>query len=70
MKHLIDLIASTFDLWVKMRWLKGIDKELRKRDKLWERYKRQRYVVNEMYKEFCKRYPDTVSKVRQNSDNP
>lgn len=69
MNHLIELIVSTFNLWVKMWWLKGIDKELRKRDKLWERYTRQRYVVNEMYKEFCKHYPDTVSKEGQSNEN-
>ncbi len=54
-----ELIKKSFDLWVKMRWLKIIEKETKKRDKLLSRYNRQKYVVSELLKEYFELYPET-----------
>lgn len=53
------LMKERFDLWVKMRWLKTIEKETDKRNKLYHKYNRQSHVVDELVKEYCKLYPDT-----------
>lgn len=58
MKHIIDLIKKEFDLWCRMRWLKTINKEIDKRDKFYEEYKRKNYVISELVKEYNKRYSD------------
>ena len=58
MKHIIDLIKNEFDLWCRMRWLKTINKEIDKRDKFYEEYKRKNYVISELVKEYNKRYSD------------
>lgn len=60
-----EMIKKSFDLWVRMRWLKIIEKETKKRDKLLSRYNRQKYVVSEMLKEYFKLYPDMLSKGEQ-----
>ena len=56
-----ELIKKSFDLWVKMRWLKMIEKETKKRDKLWSRYNRQKYVVSELLKEYFELYPEALA---------
>lgn len=56
-----ELIKKSFDLWVKMRWLKMIEKETKKRDKLWSRYNRQEYVVSELLKEYFELYPEALA---------
>lgn len=56
------LLKQTFELWVKMRWLKTIDKEIKKRRKYFFKYKRQEYVVNKLVDEYNKIYADSVIK--------
>ena len=58
MKHIIDLIKKQFDLWCRMNWLKTINREVDKRDKFYEEYKRKNYVISELVKEYNKRYSD------------
>lgn len=58
MKELKDLIKKSFALWVKMRWLKTIDKEVKKRRKYFFKYKRQEYVVNKLVEEYLALYAD------------
>lgn len=58
MAELIHLIKESFELSVKMRWLKEIEKATHKRQKLYEDYQRQGFVISELVKEFNKRYPD------------
>ena len=58
MAELIHLIKESFELSVKMRWLKEIEKAIHKRQKLYEDYQRQGFVISELVKEFNKRYPD------------
>ena len=56
------LLKQTFELWVKMWWLKTIDKEIAKRRKYFFKYKRQEYVVNKLVDEYNKIYADSVIK--------
>jgi hypothetical protein len=58
MSELKELIKKSFDLWVKMRWLKTIDKEVKKRRKYFFKYKRQEYVVNKLVEEYNNLYAD------------
>lgn len=58
MKEIKGLLKRTFELWVKMRWLKLIDKELKKRRKYFFKYKTQEYVVNKLVEEYNKLYAD------------
>lgn len=62
MKELKDLIKKSFALWVKMRWLKTIDKEVKKRRKYFFKYKRQEYVVNKLVEEYNALYADGLKK--------
>ena len=48
------LIKESFELWCEMNWLKAIDKELKKRDKCYEMYKRHDYVATELLEEYNK----------------
>lgn len=58
MSELKELIKKSFALWVKMRWLKTIDKEVKKRRKYFFKYKRQEYVVNKLVEEYNNLYDD------------
>ena len=50
------LIKEWFDLWVKMRWLKTIDKETEKFKKLNAKTNRQLHVVNSLVKRYREIY--------------
>lgn len=56
------LLKRQFELWVKMRWLKTIDKEVKKRRKYFFKYKRQEYVVNKLVEEYNNLYADSKLK--------
>lgn len=60
-----ELIKETFALWVRNLWVKEINKVMKKRDKALEEYQIHQYVVDEMYKEFCKLYPDAAEKWKE-----
>ena len=53
-----ELLKQRFELWIKMRWLKSIDKEVKKRRKYFFKYKRQEYVVDKLVDEYNKIYAD------------
>lgn len=57
---MIQLIKKQFDLWCRMRWLKGINREVKKRDKYYEQYKRHDYVANALLAEYNKIYSRTL----------
>lgn len=46
------LIKEAFELWCKKRWLKIIDKEVNKRDKCYQKYKRHDYVAKRLMDDF------------------
>jgi hypothetical protein len=62
MIELKEMIKKSFDLWVKMRWLKTIDKEVKKRRKYFFKFKRQEYVVNKLVEEYNNLYADSKFK--------
>lgn len=53
-----ELLKSSFELWVRMRWLKTIEKENRKVKKAYEKYRRHNYVAQKLLAEYIKLYPD------------
>lgn len=46
------LIKESFELWCKKRWLKLMDKEVRKRDKHYQKYKRHDYIAKRLMNDF------------------
>lgn len=56
-----DLLKKIFDLWVETNWIKTIQKEERKLERLQDAAKRQSHVVDRLRKEFLKTYPLEVS---------
>ena len=55
-----ELLKRRFELFVKMRWLKTINKETDKYKKLTEKSNRQLYVVNTLLKEYQKKYGECL----------
>ena len=49
-----ELLKRTFELFVKKRWLKTIDKECDKYKKIKSKLSRQQYVVNSLLGEYKK----------------
>jgi hypothetical protein len=56
----MNLLKKQFDLWCRMRWLKEIDREVKKRDKYYEQYKRHDYIAKGLLEEYNKLYPQTL----------
>ena len=56
------LLKKRFELFVKMRWLKTINKETDKYTKLKEKSNRQLYVVNALLKEYKEKYSEDLRK--------
>lgn len=50
------LMKETFELWSKMRWVGIINKERKKKDKLYSKYKRQEYIVSNLIEEYQRKY--------------
>lgn len=66
MAKLIRLIKESFELFVKMRWLKTISKETDKYNKIKEQLDRQRYVVNSLLEEYREIYGEDLRKEKDN----
>ena len=64
---MLKLLKQSFDLWCKMRWLKTIDKECDKYNKLKRELDRSRHVISELLKEYNKIY-GVDSKERRTED--
>jgi hypothetical protein len=60
MAKLIRLIKESFELFVKMRWLKTISKEIDKCNKIKEQLDRQRYVVSSLIEEYMEIYGEDL----------
>lgn len=54
------LLKQSFELFVKKRWLKIIDKECNKYNKLKSKLFRQQYVVNSLLAEYKKIYGEDL----------
>ncbi len=53
----MELLKRIFDLWAETNWIKTIQKERRKLERLQDATERQKYVVHKLTDEFLKRYP-------------
>lgn len=60
-----ELLKKAFELSVKSRWLKNIDKEYGKYKKLKSKLKRQQYVVNSLLAEYKKIYGEDLRKPKE-----
>lgn len=47
-----DMLKRSFEMRCRVRWLKTIDKETRKRDKHYTKYKHHEFVARELMKEY------------------
>lgn len=63
-----ELLRKRLELFIKMRWLKTIDKEVDKHKKLTEKLNRQRCVVNELLSEYFKIYGEDLRKNRESGE--
>lgn len=61
MSQLKELVKEAFELNVRMRWLKTINKAVKKRDNTLEKFKRQNYVVTKLVEEYKKIYPNDLT---------
>lgn len=68
MKELFALLKQSFELSAKMRWLKTIDKENDKYKKLIEKSNRQLYIVNELLKEYHKKYGENLRNIKKGGE--
>lgn len=57
---MVELLKQSFELCVKKRWLKIIDKECNKYNKLKSKLFRQQYVVNSLIAEYKKIYGEDL----------
>ena len=55
-----ELLKQSFELFVKNRWLKTIDKECDKYNKIKSKLSRQQYVVNSLLAEYKKKYGEDL----------
>lgn len=59
---MIELMKQRFELFVKMRWLKTIEKETDKYSKLKSKLSRQQHVVNALLAEYSNKYGESLRK--------
>ena len=64
MKELKKLIKESFDLFVKKRWLKEIDKMFKSYKKYSDRASRDLYVMNTLIKRYNELYPEASLNVK------
>ena len=57
---MVELLKRLFELFVKNRWLKIIDKECDKYNKIKRKLSRQQYVVNYLLAEYKKKYGEDL----------
>ena len=55
-----ELLRRSFELFVKNIWLKTIDKECDKYNKIKNKLSRQQYVVNSLLAEYKKKYGEDL----------
>lgn len=56
MTKLKEFITSMFDMWVQKRWLKTIDKSIRRRDRLMDDYRREVRVLGRLVTRYNELY--------------
>ena len=58
MKTLKELIKKSFEMRVRMSWLKTINKEVKKREKAMKQFNRHNFIVKKLQEEYKKLYRD------------
>lgn len=64
-----EILKKEFELFVRMRWLKTIDKETDKHRKLINKTNRQSYVVKALLEKYCEIYGEDLRKKGSESDD-
>ena len=59
MKALKELIKESFEMRVRMSWLKTINKEVKKREKAMKQFNRHNFIVKKLQEEYKKLYQDS-----------
>ena len=59
MKTLKELIKESFEMRVRMSWLKTINKEVNKREKAMKQFNRHNFIVKKLQEEYKKLYQDS-----------
>ena len=62
-----ELLKQSFELFVKNRWLKTIDKECDKYNKTKSKLSRQQYVINSLLAEYKKKYGEDLRTPKERS---
>lgn len=62
MNMLKNLLKRTFELWVKKRWLKEIDRAVDRYKKTYAKATREHYVMNKLIEEYNKIYNEDLRK--------
>lgn len=57
-----DLLKRTFELWVKKRWLKEINKAVDRYNKTYAKATREHYVMSKLIEEYNKLYSDNLER--------
>jgi hypothetical protein len=57
-----ELLKQSFDLWVKKRWLKEIDRAVDRYKKAYAKATREHYVMNKLIEEYKKIYGEDLRK--------
>lgn len=63
MSRIFDLIKRTFDIWAKERWLRRIDKEVNKYNRMNDKTRRQAYAVRTLVDKYNELCPDIENQV-------
>ena len=58
METLKELIKESFEMRVRMSWLKTINKEVNKREKAMKQFNRHNFIVKKLQEEYKKLYRD------------
>lgn len=59
-----ELIKQTFDLWNKYRWLKSINKEIKKLEKLAEETRRHKFVANGLIQRYNEIFGEHLTEIK------
>lgn len=62
---MVELLKQMFELFVKNRWLKTIDKECHKYNKIKSKLSHQQYIVNSLLTEYKKIYDEDLRNIKR-----
>lgn len=62
MQKLKELLKQSFELWVKKRWLKEVERAIDRYKKTYAKATREHYVMNKLIEEYKKIYGEDLRK--------